>query len=168
MKTKGWKSTCLLYKSLDIYRETVFNIGNHIWWKIASKVPNFTRNISGVMSVLMNSQPRGMFCKSIGKMCAICESNVVDSAKHVLFECKRLETPRKIYMSKLYNSMPPALVISFRESNNREKTYLLLSAYRSRFPIDEWLNLYCETSSYVYHMYKSRKESHTQMYGITN
>ena len=160
-----WKATCLLYHSLDTYSTIVTHIGINIWWKIASKVPHMTNKISGVMSVIMNSQPRGMFCKRNGKKCTVCDIGIVDSVQHVLFICPQLQTREK-YLEKLIQAMSPSLASSFANSDENTKTYMLLSAYGCAYPIDEWLDLYCETASYIYSMYASRKEAHTQLYEV--
>ena len=110
----------------------------------------------------MNSQHRGMFCKRNGNKCAICDPQVPDSAQHVLLECPRLEV-RDIYMGKLIQAMPTALALSFTDADTYIKTYMLLSAYGCKYPIDEWLGLYSETACFIYRMYAARKEAYTQL-----
>ena len=149
---------------------TVTHIGIHvyaIWWKIASKVPHIINKISGVMSVIMNCQPRGMFCHRSGRKCSICDSNNIDSPQHVLFECPRLQTTRLLYLGRLIQTMPASLAASFEEADLKTKTRILLSAYGSNYPIEEWIDLYCETACFIYQMYTCRKEAHRELFETT-
>ena len=86
-----WKGTCLLYGGLQMYRSIVINISMHVWWRIASKIPYKLRQISGVMSILMNSQPQGLFCTRNRNRCPLCESVSSESIQHILFECLNIK-----------------------------------------------------------------------------
>ena len=48
-----WKSTCLLYASLNTYIDSVNTIRMHTWWIVNQKLPHIYKSISAVMAVLM-------------------------------------------------------------------------------------------------------------------
>ena len=122
-----------------------------------------SRKISGILSVVMRSQPKGLFCVSLGKTCKLCCANIIESVSHVLFECESIVC-RKIFLDKLTAAMPPALLDRFEILSSNEKCLLLLSAFNCKTIVDEWMPLYMETANFVYKMFSERKKIYLEKY----
>ena len=67
-----WKSTCFMYKGIDIYNNNVTKIEMHPWWHAAHENPSIVKNISVVMSLLLCSQTVGMQCDLGKHYCSLC------------------------------------------------------------------------------------------------
>ena len=84
----SWKASCLMYPSLNIYRETVEDIRMHTWWSYADKFPHSMGNVSTVMSLLLGAEPKGSHEKCYGRRaCDLCKKCYDQDAKHTLFQC---------------------------------------------------------------------------------
>ena len=152
-----WRYTCMLYPGLDIYLNVVSEIRMNAWWKFVQMYPHFMPKVSAVVSVIMNNQPRSMQCNFDSDICQLCVFRSIDSQSHILFHCEALHTIRQTYMSRLINSMPPAMVDSFNNLSMNEKLVFMLTGTDVEF-YDVMKNV----ANFVYALYQDRK----RMYDI--
>ena len=105
-----------MYRELDVYRSSVYMINVNVWWKLTTRCPYLTRQVSSVMAVLMGVQPKGLevhYRKCYESTCKICCSRETDSAVHVLMECNGLKEHRDKHLTEISKLMPYAMKQDF-------------------------------------------------------
>ena len=131
-----WKASCLLYRELYVYGESVNGIKIHPWWILVAKKPSFMPIVSSVMALLMGEQPRGMQ-QNIGQArCRICQTGP-DKPYHVLFECKALDNKWSLILSCIVCCMPSGMTQDFQKMNNEHKASFLISCLQCSYVM--WL-----------------------------
>ena len=73
-KLLRWRGSCIMYGNLSYYRKVMTDIKMNIWWKLTGKLPIMIRMISGVLALLMGSQPSGL-CVKTTNLCMICRND---------------------------------------------------------------------------------------------
>ena len=150
-----WRASCLLYRELFVYRESVKGIKIHPWWILVAKKPSLMPIVSSVMALLMGEQPRGMQ-QNIGKArCTICQTGP-DKPYHVLFECKALDNKRGLLLSRMVRCMPSGMTKDYQEMNNEHKASFLISCLQCTY-VNDWQALLENIAKFVHTMYAERK-----------
>ena len=127
-----WKATCLMFSSLDVYREATGDISLNCWWYYVKVKPDMYKRVSSVVAVLAGSQPSG-FTRNHGvAQCGICGHHK-ENACHVLFDCHGMNDKRHSLWTQVEKDMPHGLRNDVRSMNSSEKTVLLLSGYGQKF-----------------------------------
>ena len=104
-----WKSTCLLYRNLDCYQNTVQDIRILAWWKYARKKKTVKkRQVSCVVALLLGCQPKGMQSNFLNHF-KMCDGRQHDSPLHVLMKCPCLSELRNAHIPRIQASMPTAM-----------------------------------------------------------
>ena len=155
MESVRWKSTCFLYKGIDVYISNVKTIEMHAWWHAAHINPRMTKQFAVIMALLMGSQPVGMQCDIGRNMCSLCEEQVTPNSYHVIFVCKSLKEIQNSSLEQILHCMPTGMQIEFIRMHKEEKLRFLLSAFYIKFTI-EWFNLYEVVALEVTKIYKER------------
>ena len=112
-----WKASCMLYKELDIYLESIKDIKMSCWWTVARYKPQATKNISSVLAVLFGGQPRGLQNNIAGTSCKLWHMAVRETPQHVLFMCPGLEAQREALWHDVIRTMPNALTSDITRLN---------------------------------------------------
>ena len=150
-----WKSTCLLYASLNTYIDSVNTIRMHTWWIVNQKLPHLYKSISAVMAVLMGGQPSGLQRNFDRKLCQICCDRVEDNAIHVILSCNALTSLRDTLLRSLYDSMPNSMLTCYQIMSPSDKVAFLLSPLSCSF-VQEWLIVYENIANMVFKLYSTR------------
>ena len=159
-----WKATCLIYKSLDVYAEMAsFRV--HPWWMFARDMPHLFWKISGVVSLLMGGQPKGLKRNAEKSKCGLCVSNDSDNTEHVLFRCDALNNARTPAWKEFNNSLLPAMCSDMQTLSDGEKTKWLLSGYGENY-IPEWSMVYGATVFFIYNLYTTRARQYDELGNI--
>ena len=96
-----------MYRSLDIYCQTVEDIRLPTWWTFAGKFPHSAAKISTGMSLLLGTQPKGTSERPYKKTsCEFCDEHYVETACHVHFKWPCLHKKRSKKFPKLTENMP--------------------------------------------------------------
>ena len=159
VENQRWRATCLLYSSLDIFRNATKSINMNCWWIFSKASPLTTNKVSSLMAVMMGGQPSGYQQNFSRDACTLCDSQSYDNVIHVLFDCDKLSQMRCQLYQKLIASMPQALSEDFHNMTKREKLILMFSGYGQTY-IPEWRNLYMNTAAYVDSLYKLRSNAY--------
>ena len=150
-----WVCSCYMYESLRYYRITVTSIKLHPWWDIAKHLPHLQHKISGIMSILMGSEPIKLHCNFKSKLCGLCGSISIESVLHILFGCPELGIVRFPLLENIRKSMPTAMCEHFDNLIVEDRLIFLLSAMHCSYT-REWTNVYRDIVIFVDKMYQSR------------
>ena len=154
-----WKASCIMYRELSIYRNTMNDIKLHPWWNLARRRPHLYNAISSVMAVLLGGQPRKLQQNFGSRACGLCLVGALESPQHILFECESLQVHRRRLWPGVLLHMPRAMQREVMLCEPIQKTTLLLSALNSTF-IPEWVDIYENIAKYVYDMYIARNKQY--------
>ena len=154
-----WKVSCVFYRQLDIYKESVNRIELHAWWSLLKLRPHLGKSVSSLMAVLLGGQPSGLQCNFSKSGCRICNSVLTDDCKHILLHCPGMTETRERNIELIRYNMPPAMLISYDKMNEYEQLVFLLSGLNSR-STSEWPDLYEAIAQWLYEIYRRRKQKY--------
>ena len=160
-----WRLSCLLYKELDIYRDSIDGIEMNAWWSLLKLRPHLGKYASAVMAVLLGGQPSGLQCNFKGLSCLLCDSREKDDKKHVLLYCEALSYKRNSYLQIVFDKMPQAMLTSYKLLNENQKMTFLLSGLQSK-STTEWPDTYEAIVRWVYFSYATRKNMYDSLDAI--
>ena len=154
-EVRCWKASSICYPELCLYCEIVIGIHMHIWWKVASRLPELTKKISSIITVIMGGQPKTMQRNLGRKKCDLCHGYDPVNAIHIICKCPALEDIRTTATGSLLATMPAAMGQNFKEMNDNEKVKFLLTALSATFT-PEWLQIYKGIANFIHFMYANR------------
>ena len=67
-ETECWKASKYLYPELDIFYKSINVIRINCWWRFAASCPHQTKKVSGLIAVLMGSEPKHLQCQFTTKV----------------------------------------------------------------------------------------------------
>ena len=137
----------------------VENITLHPWWRFAKLCPQYSNQVSSVMSLLMGGQPKGLGRNFVSIRCGICGSTEPEKPTHVLFRCITLNHSRDKWWGLVINSMPDQMVIECRNMTDDKKVAFLMSCFGNTM-ITEWTHVYRAVGKFVHNMYIARSEAY--------
>ena len=157
-ETRAWKSTCVLYRRLSIYCDVVIDRRVIIWWKFVSRCSGAFKRVSAVVSLICGTQPRGLGA-NYGRFarCQICTSYEMETTTHVLFDCETLNITRDVVQRSLLDAMPDSMRHEFVKMDKLSRLKFLLSGFLVENYVPEWQDLYHKASSFVYELYRDRR-----------
>ena len=158
-----WKTTCTMYKGLNVYRETVNKIEMHPWWMLEKLKPHLFKMISCLMAVLCGGQPAKKQSNFVSRLCKLCHLRARETPEHILFICPALEFNRSQLIMYTTNAMPNTMTEEFAQYNIATKLSFLLSGLRSKFT-PEWENVYLSVLRFVWEIYETRKQLYDAMF----
>lgn len=150
-----WKSTCFLYRGVDLYVTNVKHIEIHAWWHAAHDNPHIARKFAVIMSLLMGSQPVGMQCDIGRHECSLCDESVKPDAHHCIFVCGPLEEIRQQSISRIRHCMPTGMQIEFDRMTAFQKLHFILSGFNVKYT-KEWKSVYENIARGVTDIYEKR------------
>ena len=157
-----WKASCMLYRCLDIYNESVLYKKMNVWWTFVAKNSGAFKCTSSVVALLCGTQPNGLGANFGSRVrCQICSAFAIETFTHTVFECEGIIETRRIHLSELYNVMPAAMRISFCELSNQEKLTFILSGLGCKSYIKDWQDIYLKASVFIHKVYRERARQYT-------
>ena len=152
-----WKASCLMYRSLDIYKNCVTYKRLNIWWKFTAKSAGSFRSVSCVLALLCGTQPNGYGANFGSRVrCQICSQYVIETREHIIFDCDELNDVRVTLLRDLFECMPIGMRNSFSNLNSVGKLEFLLTGLGSDLYIDEWKIIYSNAARFIHNMYRER------------
>ena len=155
-----FKISCLLYKSLTLFRDAVPKIGMWTWWKYMHAYPLESYKVR-ILARLLHGQNAlneviARFNKGDPK-CTLCESQSVENVKHLLFECSGLDDVRLPLWNNVMDSAPQGMRDSLENEDAYSRAIFIISAMSSDF-VPEWSELYSAFLNYCYTLYMARQQ----------
>ena len=157
----SWKASIMMYKELNIYSRCVPDIKELAWWRYARKFPHIKNKVSSVVAVLLGSQPKGMQRNFKTKICQLC--GIIESPKHILFECESLSRVRTQLWNNILHVMPTGMVNDINALGADDKTSFFLSGMWSYDFIQEWADIYHQIAIFIDAMYQERRKIYDEM-----
>ncbi len=158
-ENEHFKITCLLYKSLSLYRSCITKIEMWPWWIFAHYNPEYTYKVRILYRMIVaQSCLRSdvyMFEKT-SSVCILCDHACDETIHHMLFQCPKFEVERIDVWSHTLQKLPQALASDINIMNSKQKTEFICKAFNSRY-IPEWNIIYRFIIDFVYLMYNKRK-----------
>ena len=151
------RASCLLYRSLSTFSESVRYKKLNVWWKVVAANSAAFRSVSSVVALLCGTQPSGCGTNFGSRTCQICCDYTRDTVEHILFECAGLQNRRATLLKLLTDSMPYGMRESFAMLNTKDKAIFILSGLGKGCYIPEWQKTYLSASRLVHTMYSARK-----------
>ena len=152
-----WKTSCMLYRGLKIYNESVKYKKLSVWWTFVAKTSGAFKSTSSVMALLCGTQPNGYGANFGDKVrCQICSAFAIETFEHTLFECEGIKETRQDLLAELYAAMPLAMRISFRELSNQEKLTFILSGLGCETYVREWNDIYHKACIFIHNVFRDR------------
>ena len=124
------------------------------WWKYVRKKPIKMKQVSCLVAIISNTQPKGMQV-NFSKECKMCNERCYESVEHILLRCSHLNTQRLKYNEIIKGNMPLAMATCYEAMTITEKCDFLLSGFNSSY-VDQWESLYGVVADFVWEMYKCR------------
>ncbi len=154
-----FKITCLLYRSLDLYRNCISKIEMWPWWIFAHHNPEYTYKVRVLYRMIVSQSCLRsdiyMF-ENTSSICILCDSMCDETPQHMLFECSRFEVERGEVWFNTLQKLPPALAYGIDNMNSKQKTEFICKGFNCRY-IPEWDMIYKFIIDYVYYLYNKRK-----------
>ena len=157
-EARAWRSTCVLYRRLALYCDVIKERKIIIWWEFVRRCSGTFKRVSTVVALLCGTQPRG-YGANFGHYarCQICTSYEMETILHVLFDCETLSEMRERVYGPLLNSMPIRMRQEYEAMDKSARLKFLLSGFLVDKYVPEWQDLYMKTSTFVYEVYKARR-----------
>ena len=150
-----WKSSCFLYRGIEIYSTNVKSIEMHAWWWAAHESPHLVRKFAVILSILMSSQPVGMQYDLGKSHCSLCDTHNKPDAFHCIFECNPLKEVSQKELHHIKQCMPSGMQIDFDKMTASKKLDFLLSGFNVKYT-REWKQLYETVAKSLTNVYKMR------------
>jgi hypothetical protein len=155
--------SCMLYKTLGLFRQCIPQIEWWTWWTFAYKRPDKVQ-CCRIIARLMYGESclRDHTYKFKGiesKMCIICDMFEPQTVGHMLFECTntKLLQERRRWFTAMQNVFPQALYNEINLMGKDEKTAFILAGMRIKY-IEEWEEIYVCLADHIYAMYKANAD----------
>jgi hypothetical protein len=160
LETDSFQVTCMLYKTLRLFKECITDIEIWPWWAFASTFPVYGYKVRIMCRMLMDRHClREATChyNKSSPNCILCTDNVPESVCHMLFRCKALDCHRDLLWKNVLESAPIALQYELHNMSDIERTVFIFSGFRCKFVI-EWKDLYIELINFCTNMYSARQK----------
>jgi hypothetical protein len=150
----AWKTTCLMYKKLNIYRLVITNIQPSIWWHVAYTIPHclpacklVMRLISGELGLRVNT---GRFTNipEEERICELCGKEV-ETELHFVLVCEVLSPARQPLITYMHE-----LQSDYENLGVRQQLVAILGNIPN--PTTNLIEL-SNIAKSIYHIYKIRK-----------
>ena len=151
----NWKATCLLYRRLSPYYNTLSKISIISWWQFAKSNPCKLKQVSAVVALFLGTQPKGLQHNFKGRYCITCGLNQPECFLHTLFECSAMNGIRCRHLNDIKSLMPPAMLHDFEASSIQNRYTFLISGLNNCY-VQEWDSLYGAIAQFVWEIYKFR------------
>ena len=158
METDKFRVTCMLYKTLKLFKNCIQDIEMWPWWEFSSTFPVYGHKVRVMCRLLMDrhclSEVTCHYHKS-SPNCKLCTDNVVESLSHMLFKCEALHCHRNKLWREVLESAPVALQQELCNMSDNERTVFIFSGLKCHFVI-EWMDLYIKLLHFCTNMYSAR------------
>ena len=150
---------CLLYNSLDLYRNCITKIEMWPWWIFAHHNPEYTYKARILYRMIVSQsclRSHVYMFEQTSSTCILCNSFCDETTQRMLFQCARFEVERTEVWSNTLQKLPPALAYEINNMNDISKTEFICKGFNCRYT-PEWDIIYKFIINYVYYMYNMRK-----------
>ena len=90
-------------------------------------------------------------------VCILCDKYEKNDIEHLLFECTRFDTKRRILWTEVLNVLPKSMACFVNRCSSREKVIFFFSCLNHSLVL-EWMDVYRHFSQFVYQMYSDREK----------
>ena len=160
LETDSFEVTCMLYKTLKLFKECIKDIEMWPWWAFASKFPEYGYKVRIMCRLLMDRHClKEVTCRfdTSSPKCILCADNVIESVDHMLFKCEALNCYRDDLWKEVLESAPEAMKYEFHRMTDKEKCIFIFSGFRCKF-VTEWRDLYISVMKFCTNMYHARHQ----------
>lgn len=155
-----FKCSCMIYKSLNLFQESVDAIHMWSWWNHAHYYPEDAFKVFVLCRLLYNQNCLNCVVSHYNNsspLCSLCAMNVVECPSHMLFECcNDLYSTRENMWHNVLQSAPTGMREELRIMSSMDKTVFIMSGFKCDY-VCEWSDLYFSVLDFCYAMYKKRQ-----------
>ncbi len=155
--------SCLLYKNIALFCDSVNDLRMWTWWIVGLKNPTKVNAIRIMCRLMIGESSLNehayRFNDKKSKTCNHCSTRAVQSVSHLLFDCNNVELAleRKKWTSNFMDTLPPMLLKEINSMSSSGKTVFILSGLKSQY-LCQWNDIYVVLCDFVYNMYDSHRK----------
>ena len=153
---KRSKSTCRLYKSLQILNHNVLEHRLFSWWQLAYLHPRMTRACRLILKLLMNVYQLGK------NGCELCTLEKANSVEHIVFECEINHDIRTNLWEVVLETCPHQMILEMNAMSTYQRIEFILNGFFCPY-VSEWTPLYISLCNYIYCVYNQYYKQYKQI-----
>ena len=149
---------CMLYKSLELYRNTITKIEMWSWWVFAHYNPEYIRKTRILYRIIVSQSCLRCDVQKYdktSKLRTLCDELCTETPYHMLFQCSRFEKEHEKWKMTL-KTLPKGLCKELKSMKSKQLLECVCKGFNCNY-ISEWHFIYKNIIDYIYYMYNIRK-----------
>ena len=159
---RRFECSCMMYKSLGNYTNSIQQVAMWFWWKYTKIRPEQTFKCKTIMRMVtgetcFNSNVYRFGSSRGSTICQLCDKYVSESVHHVICECTFHQDTRERYWSVVEQVSPINLANAMKSGDTIQ---LMFSGFNQSKITTEWIEMYDAVIEFLYNMYECRRAVH--------